>query len=83
MKTTTTRQKPTKYTTQINDRLVREHECRAITGLSRQRRWELEKKGTFPQRIKLGSRTIAWRLSELQTWIAELAEQRAVNGGRL
>lgn len=82
MTTTTTLHKPTKNNFKNNDRLVREHECRSITGLSRQRRWELEKKGAFPQRIKLGSRTIAWRLSELETWINELAEQRAASGGK-
>ena len=35
------------------DRLVRERECRAITGLARQRRWELEKQGKFPKRVHL------------------------------
>lgn len=63
---------------QNTDRLVREHECRQITGLSRQRRWELEKTGRFPKRISLGTRSIAWRLSELQAWISEVAETRTV-----
>lgn len=59
------------------DRLVRELECRQITGLSRQRRWELEKAGQFPKRINLGTRSIAWRLSELQAWINDVSKNRA------
>lgn len=59
------------------DRLVREKECRQITGLSRQRRWEMEKAGRFPKRINLGTRSIAWRLSELQAWINDVSENRA------
>lgn len=56
------------------DRLVRERECRAITGLARQRRWELEKQGKFPKRVHLGTRSVAWRLSDLEKWIDEVSE---------
>ena len=42
----------------IVNRFVREAECKSITGLSRTRRWELEKEGKFPKRIKLGERGI-------------------------
>jgi prophage regulatory protein len=59
-----------------DDRLIREKECRKITGLSRQTRWSLEKTGDFPKRIKMGSRTIAWRMSEVQEWMDSLAESR-------
>lgn len=53
------------------DRFVRETECKTITGLSRTRRWELEKKGKFPKRIKLSERAVAWRLSDLMSWMEE------------
>lgn len=53
------------------ERFVREAECKQITGLSRTRRWELERKGLFPKRIKLSERAIAWRLSDLHSWIEE------------
>ncbi|TVL54822.1 transcriptional regulator [Shewanella algae] len=78
MKTVTPLKKSTASPTQNLDRLVREQECRQITGLSRQRRWEMEKDGRFPKRISLGTRSVAWRLSELQAWISEVAETRAV-----
>lgn len=55
------------------DRFVREAECKAITGLSRTRRWELEKEGKFPTRIKLSSRAVAWSLKSLMQWMEERA----------
>lgn len=56
----------------LTNRFVREAECKHITGLSRTRRWELEKEGKFPKRISLtGSRSIAWRLSDLMNWMEE------------
>ncbi|GDY28271.1 hypothetical protein AHAT_41610 [Agarivorans sp. Toyoura001] len=61
-------------TQQLTNRFVRERECAQITGLSRQRRWKMEKQGTFPKRINLGPRTIAWKLSELQQWIEDTAK---------
>jgi predicted DNA-binding transcriptional regulator AlpA len=51
------------------DRLVREKERFHITSVSRSRAWHLEREGLFPKRIKLGSRSVAWRLSELNQWI--------------
>ncbi|MFA0554490.1 helix-turn-helix transcriptional regulator [Vibrio sp. 10N.222.55.A1] len=51
------------------DRLVREQERFHITSVSRSRAWYLEKEGLFPRRIKLGSRSVAWRLSELNQWV--------------
>ncbi len=61
-----------------SDRFILEPECKAITALSRQRRWELEREGRFPKRVKLGERTNAWRLSELQAWMESATASRAV-----
>jgi len=55
----------------IVNRFVREDECKSITGLSRTRRWELEKEGKFPKRVKLSERAVAWLLSDLMSWIEE------------
>lgn len=51
-----------------HDRLVRESERRAITTLSRSHTWQLEQKGQFPKRKKLGA-SCAWLLSDLLLWI--------------
>ena len=53
----------------IEDRIIREPECAAITGLSRTRRWELEHSGDFPRRKKLSERASGYLLSEIQAWI--------------
>lgn len=58
-----------------HDRFVREAECKQITGLSRTRRWELEKAGLFPKRVKLSERAIAWRLTALMAWIEERSNE--------
>ncbi|MGJ8694199.1 MAG: helix-turn-helix transcriptional regulator [Thalassotalea sp.] len=60
-----------------SDRFVREAECKQISGLSRTRRWELERDGKFPKRIQLSERAIAWRLSDLMAWIEERANETA------
>jgi prophage regulatory protein len=62
-----------------SDRVIREAECRQITGLSRTRRYELEQQGNFPRRLQLSARAVGWRLSEIQGWLASRApaERRA------
>lgn len=51
------------------DRVIREEECRQITGLSRTCRWDLERRGEFPRRIRLTGTACGWRMSELQGWL--------------
>ncbi|BCK14978.1 AlpA family phage regulatory protein [Vibrio cholerae] len=57
------------------DRFVREAERRRITAISRSQAWKLEKEGRFPPRIKLGSRSVVWRLSDLAQWLDKQAGQ--------
>lgn len=47
----------------LTDRVIREDECRKLTGVSRTTRYELEKKGGFPSRRNLGAfcRLVAFR----------------------
>ena len=49
------------------DRIIREEECRQLTGLSRTRRYELEQLGRFPKRLKLSEHATGWRLSSLSS----------------
>lgn len=51
------------------DRFLREPEVRRLTGLGRTRRWELERAGEFPRRVRLSDHAVAWRLSELREWM--------------
>lgn len=52
-----------------NDRIIRESECRQITGLCRMHRYNLEKQGKFPCRRQLGGRSVGWLLSEVNGWV--------------
>jgi len=57
---------------QLEERLIGEAECRVITNLSRAQRWRMERDRKFPRRLRLGPRTVRWRLSEILAWIADL-----------
>jgi prophage regulatory protein len=52
------------------DRIIRERECRRITGLSRSTRWRLERVGKFPRRRQISPGCSGWLLSEVRGWVA-------------
>lgn len=51
------------------DRILRAHEVQQIVGLSRSTIWRLEGKGDFPARVPLGTGSIGWLKSDIETWI--------------
>lgn len=51
------------------ERMVRDSECKWLTGTSIDLRKGMEKRGEFPKRLRLGGRSVGWRLSEVQAWI--------------
>lgn len=51
------------------ERIVREADRRYVTAISRTKAWQLEKEGLFPKRIRLGNRSVGWKLSELLEWV--------------
>jgi prophage regulatory protein len=53
-------------------RLIREAQCREMTGLSRTTRWELERRGRFPRRCRIteeDGRVVGWLESDLVSWV--------------
>nr|DAZ10765.1 MAG TPA: putative transcriptional regulator [Caudoviricetes sp.] len=50
------------------ERVIREAECRQLTGICRTTRYMMEKEGLFPARRKLGGRAVGWLLSEVAAW---------------
>lgn len=52
------------------DRIVRERECKQLTGQARTTRYMMEKAGNFPTRRQLGGRSMGWMLSEVTEWLA-------------
>jgi prophage regulatory protein len=43
----------------------------ARTRLSAPTIWRLERKGKFPKRLVIGIRRVAWRVAELDRWMAD------------
>ncbi|MDU3898130.1 MAG: AlpA family phage regulatory protein [Enterobacter sp.] len=50
------------------ERVIREAECRQLTGICRTTRYMMEREGQFPPRRKLGGRAVGWLLSEVVAW---------------
>jgi prophage regulatory protein len=51
------------------EKIVRETECKALTGLSRVTRWRMEQVGNFPKRRQISPGTVGWLLSDIQQWL--------------
>ncbi|HBC1013523.1 TPA: AlpA family phage regulatory protein [Escherichia coli] len=60
------------------DRRIREKECAVRSGLSRSRRWQLEKEGAFPARVPLGKNSVSWLLSDVLWWVKKPPEVEGV-----
>ena len=52
------------------DRLVRLPEVVHLCGISRSALYEMISNGEFPVPLRIGARSVGWRFSELQAWIA-------------
>lgn len=52
-------------------KIIRFAELKQKIGLSRSTIFRLEKLGQFPQHISLGSKSVGWLLSQIESWIAE------------
>ncbi|MGA7329511.1 MAG: AlpA family phage regulatory protein [Rhodomicrobium sp.] len=51
------------------DRFLRLRDVEAMTGCCRSHIYALIKAGKFPKQIRIGSRGVRWRLSDVQAWI--------------
>jgi prophage regulatory protein len=59
------------------DSIIREPECRKITGLSRSTRWRLERDGMFPRRRRVSPGCSGWLRSEITAWVAALRIEKS------
>src|SRR5687767_3112388 len=55
-------------------RIIRLSQVKGTTGLCRSVIYQLEADGKFPNRVRLGARSVGWVESEVQRWIAERIE---------
>lgn len=58
-------------------RMLNEVQVRTLTTLSRASRWRMARCGEFPKPIKISTGRIAWRESEVLTWLASKTETAA------
>ena len=56
-------------------RLLRRQEVESLTGLSRATLYAMMAEGRFPKPLRLGRRSVGWRLSDIDDWLA--APERA------
>ncbi|WP_244135889.1 helix-turn-helix transcriptional regulator [Burkholderia vietnamiensis] len=61
---------------QIRQALIRRKQVEVETGLSRSTIYARMKAGTFPQSVRLGARSVAWRRADVDAWIADPAGYR-------
>jgi prophage regulatory protein len=57
-------------TARPDEAIIREPECRRLTGLSRSTRWRLERDGLFPKRRQISPGCSGWLASEIRAWLA-------------
>ncbi len=53
----------------MTDTLLRRPEVENRTGLSRSTLYDWMKRGNFPLPVRLGTRLVAWRESEVTAWL--------------
>ena len=65
-----------------NQTLVRPREAAAMLGISRKHLYALASHPDFPERVRISDRVVAWRVSDLEQWIAsKSAPQSAQSKG--
>lgn len=50
-------------------KIIREKECKELTGLSRMTRWRLIKEGKFPKPFKLDKKSNCWNEIDVINWM--------------
>lgn len=62
---------------QTDIKLLRRSEVEARCGIGRSTIYDWMKRGHFPNPVKLGSRLVAWRESDIVAWLESREEREA------
>ena len=62
-------QAPAKQSNDTQERILRAHEVQKIVGISRSTIWRMERKGQFPARLPLGTGSVGWLKSDIESWV--------------
>lgn len=71
------------YENSSSERLVRAREAREITGHGRSSFWQAVADHDLPAPVRIGKRSVAWKLSELQAWVSSRPSARREDRVRL
>ncbi len=66
----------TQITQPVRTRIIRLPEVQEMVGLSRTQVWRLERDGIFPNRVRLGARSVGWLSDEIEAWVESRRENR-------
>lgn len=58
----------------MTDQILRKPDIERITGMTERHIRNLEARGEFPRRVKLGARAVGWRARQVEEWIASRVE---------
>ena len=53
----------------MTQKMLRRSDVEVLTGLSKSSIYAWMKRGDFPQPVKLGTRLVAWRESDIAAWL--------------
>ena len=59
-----------------NQTLVRPREAAAMLGISRKHLYALANRPDFPERVRISDRVVAWRVCDLENWIANASDKK-------
>jgi predicted DNA-binding transcriptional regulator AlpA len=59
-----------------NQTLVRPREAAAMLGISRKHLYALASRPDFPERVRISDRVVAWRVCDLENWIATASDKK-------
>ncbi|WP_421955797.1 helix-turn-helix transcriptional regulator [Polaromonas sp.] len=62
-------------------KMLRRHEVQDVTGLKKSQIYALDKTPGFPQRVKLGKRTVGYIEHEVQAWLKSRVKASRDNTG--
>jgi prophage regulatory protein len=57
------------------ERILRLPEVKTVSGKSRSSIYQGEADGSFPRRVALGTRSIGWRASDIESWLHSLKDK--------
>jgi prophage regulatory protein len=58
------------------DDLILRNDLKRLVPLSQTTVWRMERRGKFPHRIAISEKRVAWRRSEIETWLAGRVAER-------